>query len=56
MRSYRFSVLALSTLMVALGVALLVRTAVDGGGIGIVFGLLFVAAGVGRLWLVRRRV
>ena len=56
MHAYRSSVVVLSTLMVALGVALIVRTAVDGVGIGILFGLLFLAAGVGRLWLLRRRV
>jgi hypothetical protein len=56
MRVYRPSVLLLSTLMVALGIALLVRTAIAGGGIGLLFGALFVAAGAGRLWLLRRRV
>jgi hypothetical protein len=50
--------LVLSGLMVVLGVAILVRTIAGGGGplaTGIVFGLLFVAAGAGRLWVERRR-
>jgi hypothetical protein len=47
----------LSTLMVIIGVALIVRTVTGGGGpiaLGIVLGLLFVAAGVGRLYVERR--
>ena len=50
--------LVLSGLMVLLGVAILVRTIAAGGGplaSGIVFGVLFVAAGAGRLWVERRR-
>jgi hypothetical protein len=42
-----------SGLMVFLGVAILVRTVGAGGGpfaLGILVGLLFVAAGAGRLW------
>jgi hypothetical protein len=47
--------LALAT--VALGVAIVVVTLVrgDGGQVGIVLGLLFVVAGVGRLYLQRGR-
>ena len=44
--------------MVVLGVAMIVRTLAAGGGplaLGIVLGLLFVAAGAGRLWVERRR-
>ncbi len=50
--------LVLSGLMVVLGVAIVVRTIAAGGGplaTGIVFGVLFVAAGAGRLWAERRR-
>jgi hypothetical protein len=50
--------LVLSGLMVVLGVAIVVRTIAAGGGplaTGIVFGVLFVAAGAGRLWVERRR-
>jgi len=41
----------LSALMIVLGVALLVETAVLGGGIGYVFGVLLVLAGAGRLYV-----
>jgi len=47
----------LSLAMIALGVALLVRTLALGGGalaIGVVLGLLFVAAGAARLYLQAR--
>ena len=50
--------LVLSGLMVVLGVAMVVRTLAGGGGplaVGVVLGLLFVAAGAGRLWAERRR-
>ncbi len=49
--------LILSSLMVVIGVGLIVRTAMLGGGvvsIGVIMGLLFVAAGCGRLWVARR--
>jgi hypothetical protein len=48
----------LSTLMVLIGVAILVRTVIEGGdaiAFGVVVGLLFVAAGAGRLYAERRR-
>ena len=50
--------LVLSGLMVVLGLAIIARTLASGGGplaVGIVLGLLFVAAGAGRLWAERRR-
>jgi hypothetical protein len=49
---------ALSGLMVVIGVAMVVRTLSAGGGplaVGLLMGLLFVAAGAGRLWAERRR-
>jgi hypothetical protein len=49
---------ALAVLMLLLGVAIIVRTLVAGGGlgaIGLLMGVLFVAAGSGRLYLERRR-
>jgi hypothetical protein len=52
---YRDVVATFGLVAIALGVALIVRTAVNGGGVGIVIGLLFVALGVGRLYLLRRR-
>jgi hypothetical protein len=48
----------LSGLMVLIGLALIVRTLAAGGGplaFGLLMGLLFVAAGAGRLWVERRR-
>jgi formate hydrogenlyase subunit 3/multisubunit Na+/H+ antiporter MnhD subunit len=48
----------LSGVMVLIGVAMVVRTLAAGGGalaVGIVLGLLFIAAGAGRLWAERRR-
>jgi formate hydrogenlyase subunit 3/multisubunit Na+/H+ antiporter MnhD subunit len=48
----------LSGLMVLIGLAMIVRTLAFGGGplaIGLLMGLLFVAAGAGRLWAERRR-
>ena len=55
MNWYRDVVATFGLVAIALGVALIVRTAVNGGGVGIVIGLLFVALGVGRLYLLRRR-
>ena len=46
----------MSTLMLLIGVVLLVSTLVRGGGplaIGVLLGVLFVAAGAGRLYLAR---
>ena len=48
----------LSSVIVVLGVALVVRTLTEGGGpaaIGVLLGVLFVAAGAGRLYLQRER-
>jgi hypothetical protein len=42
--------------MLVIGVALIVRALAAGGGalaVGVVFGTLFVAAGLGRLWVAR---
>ena len=44
--------------MVVIGLAMIVRAIAAGGGplaVGIVLGLLFVAAGAGRLYVERRR-
>jgi hypothetical protein len=48
----------LSGLIVLIGLAMIVRTLASGGGplaMGLLMGLLFVAAGAGRLWAERRR-
>jgi hypothetical protein len=44
-----------ASLLVALGLAMLAVTAWHGGGVGLLIGALFVAAGIGRLWLLRRQ-
>jgi hypothetical protein len=47
-----------SALMIVIGVAIVVRTVSEGGGpaaLGILLGVLFVAAGAGRLWVQRAR-
>jgi hypothetical protein len=55
---HRSSTLLLSVLMVAIGVALIVQV-VGGNGSAIsprlLLGALFLAAGIGRLYLVRKR-
>ena len=46
----------LALVMVGIGVALIARTAQLGGGaVGFLLGGLFVAAGAGRLYLLKRR-
>ena len=46
----------LALTMIGLGIAIVVVTIVDGGGtVGVVLGTLFVAAGAGRLYVLRRR-
>ena len=50
--------LVMSLLMIGLGVAMIAITLSNGGGpaaFGLIIGLLFVAAGGGRLWVLRRR-
>jgi hypothetical protein len=53
---YRRSVLAFGIVAIGLGVALLAETiAVGGGTTGYLLGVLFVALGIGRIFLLRRR-
>ncbi len=55
MNGYRRAVAGLAVSCVALGLALLVVTALHGGGVvGFLVGGLFVALGAGRLTLLRR--
>jgi hypothetical protein len=54
MTTYKNLVQLIAVLMIALGVALIVRT-LPHFGVGIVLGLLFVGAGSGRLLMLRRR-
>lgn len=56
MSFYRWSVVIFSMVFVGIGIALLVRTAAEGGGVvGLLLGGLFIALGVGRLTLERKR-
>lgn len=56
MRVYSAAVLVFAIAFVVIGLALLGRTALEGGGVvGFLLGGLFVALGVGRLTLERRR-
>jgi hypothetical protein len=48
-------VLVFAAVFVGLGIALVVQTARAGGGIGYLLGVLFVALGVGRVYLLRSR-
>jgi hypothetical protein len=53
---YRRAILVFSGCFVLIGIALLVVTALNGGGlVGFVLGGLFVALGVGRIQLERKR-
>ena len=55
MSTYRSLTALLALLTAALGLVILALTLSRGGGVGILLGLLFVAAGAGRLYLMRRR-
>jgi hypothetical protein len=53
---YRRAVFAFGLVAIALGIALFAETVAEGGGaIGYLLGVLFVALGIGRLYLLRRR-
>jgi hypothetical protein len=56
MNLYRGATALFGVAFVGIGIALLAVTAASGGGfLGYVLGLLFVALGVGRLYLLRAR-
>ena len=56
MKFYRGATAVFALTFLGIGVALIVVTAVRGGGaFGYVIGLLFAALGVGRLWLLQAR-
>jgi hypothetical protein len=52
MRVYRRGILVFGVVAIALGVAIIVRT---GNVVGALIGVLFVAVGVGRIYLLLRR-
>ncbi|HMS63409.1 MAG TPA: hypothetical protein PKD63_14115 [Solirubrobacteraceae bacterium] len=54
--AHRRMTMVMSGLLMLLGAAILVRTLSEGGGplaTGILLGVLFIAAGAGRLWMAR---
>jgi len=51
----RRTTIALSILIVVLGIVVVAETALAGGGIGYLFGTLLVLAGAGRLYVSQRR-
>ena len=56
MTRYSIAVMAFAAIFVAIGVALVVRTATAGGGVvGYVLGALFIVLGVARFTLERKR-
>jgi hypothetical protein len=56
MNLYRGATALFGVAFVGIGIALLVVTAVRGGGaVGYVLGVLFAALGIGRLYLLRTR-
>jgi hypothetical protein len=55
MSIYRTLVQTIACVMIVMGVALVIRTLVEGFGVGVILGLLFVGAGVGRLLMLRRK-
>jgi hypothetical protein len=55
LKAYRLGTALLALVFIGIGVALIVETALVGGGIGFLFGALFVAAGTARLYLLRGR-
>lgn len=55
MSAYRGAVVLMALVMVVLGVVMVAVTLAHGFGVGVVLGALFIAAGAGRLALLRRR-
>jgi hypothetical protein len=53
--AYRLGVAAFAVAFIGIGIALVIVTVVRGGNAGYVLGPLFVALGLGRLYLLRRR-
>jgi hypothetical protein len=52
---YRSATILLALATIVLGLIIFVIGAIHGGSAGLLIGVLFVAAGVGRLWLIKRR-
>ena len=52
---YRTLVRTIAAVMIVLGLSMLSLTLRHGFGVGVILGLLFIAAGVGRLLMLRRK-
>jgi hypothetical protein len=55
MGTYKGLATFMALLMIVMGLAMLSFTLVHGFGVGVILGLLFVGAGAGRLYVMRRR-
>jgi hypothetical protein len=55
MSTYQGLVTFLALAMILLGSTMIVITLLNGLGVGLILGVLFVAAGVGRLLMLRRK-
>ena len=55
MRMYKSLVQGMAVMMIVLGFGMLSFTLAHGFGVGVILGVLFIAAGVGRLMMLRRR-
>jgi hypothetical protein len=56
MSAYRYGVALFAVVFIGIGLALLVVTTLHGGAaFGYLMGALFIALGIGRLYLLRRR-
>lgn len=56
MNLYRYGLAAFAVTFVGIGAALIAVTAARGGAVfGYLMGILFIALGIGRLYLLRRR-
>jgi len=53
--AYRGATALFGLAAIGIGIAILVQTARKGGGLGYLIGVLFVALGAGRLYLLSRR-
>ena len=51
---YRTFVRLIAVVMIVIGLAMLSITLAHGFGVGVILGLLFIAAGAGRLYVLRR--
>ena len=52
---YTALVRIIAGVMIVMGLAMLVLTLRHGFGVGVILGLLFIGAGIGRLMMLRRR-